>query len=115
MRIIKKLAEQINEEVDGAIDYAMEALDCKLTDPELSKFYFELAKTEYGHMEKLHDHVLRKIKEAREKNPDPPARPRPDTPQRRATRSASRSRQSRGNAAAAATRCSRWASTRPRR
>lgn len=30
MRIIKKLAEQINEEVDGAIDYAMEALDCKI-------------------------------------------------------------------------------------
>lgn len=72
MRIIKKLAEQINDEVDGAIDYAMEALDCKVEDPELSRFYFELAKTEYGHMEKLHDQVLRKIKEAREKNTDPP-------------------------------------------
>lgn len=72
MRIIKKLSEQIADEVEGALDYATEALTIKDEDPELSKFYAELSRTEYGHMEKLHSHVMEKIREARDEYPDPP-------------------------------------------
>lgn len=72
MRIIKHLAEQIQDEVSGAEEYAKDALEYQLTDPELSKLYLELAKTEYSHVQKLHEQAVRKIKEAEERGVEPP-------------------------------------------
>lgn len=64
MRIIKKLADQIADEVSGMEDYAKCALDMRYSDPELSKAYYEMAKMEYSHAQKLHDFVTKKIAEA---------------------------------------------------
>lgn len=65
MRIIKHLSEQIADEVDGMREYAMDALEWRYTDPELSKVYYELAKVECSHVDKLHIQVARKIEEAK--------------------------------------------------
>lgn len=64
MRIIKHLADQISDEVDGMLEYAKDALEWRYADPELSKAYYEMAKQEHGHVERLHQLVARKIKEA---------------------------------------------------
>lgn len=64
MRIIKILAKQIADEISGMEEYAICALDLKYTDPDLSKVYYEMAKTEYSHAQKLHECVLKKIAEA---------------------------------------------------
>lgn len=72
MRIIKHLAEQIQEEVTGAEEYAKDALEHRLTDPELSKLYIELAKTEYNHVQRLHEQIIRKIEEAKKSAIEPP-------------------------------------------
>ena len=71
MRIIKHLAEQIEDEVDGMCEYAKDALEWRYNDPELSKVYFELAKVEYGHVDKLHAQVARKIEEAKKLDMQP--------------------------------------------
>ena len=65
MRIIKHLADQIADEVDGMLEYAKDALEWKYLDPELSKVYFDLAKVEYSHVDKLHAQVARKIEETK--------------------------------------------------
>ena len=72
MRIIKKLAEQMDDEVQGMTDYIKDALDLKAIDPELSKMYYEMAKEEQKHMQRLHEQAERKIKETREKMGEPP-------------------------------------------
>lgn len=71
MRIIKHLADQIADEVDGMCKYAKDALEYRYTDPELSKVYFELAKVEYGHVDRLHAQVARKIEEAKKSEIQP--------------------------------------------
>ena len=65
MRIIKHLSEQIADEVDGMREYAMDALEWKYADTELAKVYYELAKAEASHVDKLHAQVARKIEEAK--------------------------------------------------
>ena len=72
MRIIKKLADQMVDEVAGMTEYIKEAIDLKAVDPELSKMYYEMAKDEQRHMEKLHDQAEKKIKETRDKFGEPP-------------------------------------------
>ena len=71
MRIIKHLAEQIADEVEGMCEYAKDALEWRYFDQELSKVYYELAKTEYTHVEKLHAQVARKIEEAKSQQIQP--------------------------------------------
>ena len=72
MKIIKVLAEQITDEVEGAVEYAKMALEQKGVDNELSKLYYELAKTEYTHVQKLHEASIRKINEAKTSGANPP-------------------------------------------
>lgn len=61
MQIIKSLVEKIDEELMDAEKY----IDCayKVRDdyPDLSAVYFRLSKEEMGHMQALHDQVVRFI------------------------------------------------------
>ena len=61
MKIIKSLVEKIDEELMDAEKY----IDCayKVRDdyPDLSAVYFRLSKEEMGHMQALHDQVVRFI------------------------------------------------------
>ena len=65
MRLIAKLVDQMCEEVEGAKDYAIEALELKVQDLDLSKYYHNLSQTEYEHAEKLHEFAVKKVEEAR--------------------------------------------------
>lgn len=64
MRIIKELARQIEEEVEGVTDYAKAAVEYKPTRPQLAEDYYRIANAEYGHVKTLHDHVAKLAKEA---------------------------------------------------
>lgn len=61
MKIIKALIEKIDDELADAEKY----IDCayKVRDeyPDLSTIYFRLSKEEMGHMQTLHDQVVRFI------------------------------------------------------
>ena len=66
MRIIKILSDQICEEIDGAKDYAINALEYRDIYPDLSKFYHSTSQIEYEHAEKLHEFVQKRVTEAKD-------------------------------------------------
>lgn len=61
MRIIEKLSEQIEEELEGAREYIECAAKYKMNNKELAELYYSLAVEEIGHSEKLHKGVVREI------------------------------------------------------
>lgn len=71
MKLIEKLSDMIDEELDDAYRYA----ECSILhedDAELSKTFKTLANEELMHAMKLHDQVTRIIKDYRETNGEPP-------------------------------------------
>lgn len=74
MKIIKCLIEQIEDETEGAEEYAKKATEYKDEDRELADVYAKLANTELDHVDALHGQVVRIIKEWRSKTgEEPPA------------------------------------------
>ena len=73
MEIIKKLSEQIGEEVEDAENYAKLALLYQSTHPELSKTYYDLSTEEMHHVDMLHANVTRIIEKHRKEHGEPPA------------------------------------------
>ena len=73
MKEIKWLAEQIEEELEDAENYAWKAKHYKDTDPDLSRTCTELARQEIKHSEMLHDQAVRLIKAFRSTGAEPPA------------------------------------------
>lgn len=63
MRIIKELAEQITDEVEGVTEYAKSAITYKTERPALADVYYRLANTEYQHVNLLHEQVAKIVKE----------------------------------------------------
>lgn len=64
MRLIAHLSEQINEEVDGVLGYAKDAVEYKKLRPTLAEVYYKIAHQEFQHVTALHDQVMAVIKEA---------------------------------------------------
>lgn len=54
MKTMRKLYDQTMEELDGVMEYSQCAMMHAQTDPELSKLYLNLAKTEMEHAKQLH-------------------------------------------------------------
>ena len=73
MKIIKELSEMIEEELDGAENYARCALKHKEDNPALSNVFYEISTQEMRHVHMLHDEVVKLIKTHREKHCEPPA------------------------------------------
>ena len=73
MKMIKKLAEMIEDELDGAEEYVEEAIHHKEDFPEVAQTFLELAHTELGHVDILHNQVVRLIEQHRKEHGDPPA------------------------------------------
>lgn len=73
MKIIRKLCEMIDEEINDAEKYANCALKHKDEDKTLADVFYTLGNEELGHMEKLHAQVVRIINDYRAKKGDPPA------------------------------------------
>lgn len=66
MTKIKKLADEIADELDSAKDYAEEHLICKAKgNDEWSKRYYEMANDELKHADYLHDRAVEEIEELR--------------------------------------------------
>lgn len=63
MRVIKELAAQIGDEVDGVTEYAKSALTYKTERPALADVYYRIANAEYQHVQLLHDQVAKIVKE----------------------------------------------------
>lgn len=73
MKIIKDLSEMIEEELEGAENYAKCALKHKDDDPSLANVFYEISTQEMRHVNMLHDEVVKLIKTHREKHGEPPA------------------------------------------
>ena len=73
MKIIKCIAEKIQEEVKDANAYIDLAMEWKSEEPEAADMFYQLSTEEIGHADKLHGVVVSLIKKYREKNGEPPA------------------------------------------
>lgn len=73
MKIIKELSEMIEDELEGAEEYAKEAIYYKAEHPELAKTFFELSIEEMRHVDILHGRVVELIEKHRKEKGEPPA------------------------------------------
>ena len=72
MILIKRLSEMIDDELEGAEEYAKAALEMKDSHPDLSRALYSLSQQEMEHMNILHGHVVSEINEYKKTNGDPP-------------------------------------------
>ena len=72
MNIIAKIVGFIDDELDGAEEYAECAIKYKTEHPKLAEALHELAEVEMGHVKILHDQVVRLIEEYRRDKGEPP-------------------------------------------
>lgn len=73
MKIIAKLIDMIQDELDGAEEYALTAMQQKMEHPKLAARLNELAGVELTHVRTLHTEVERLIDDYRNDKGDPPA------------------------------------------
>lgn len=72
MKLIQQLSEMIEEEVEGACEYAKEAVKHKDDDPMLAKTFYDIAGMELQHVSMLHEQVTRIIEHHRKEHGEPP-------------------------------------------
>lgn len=73
MEIIKKLSEMIEDELEGAEEYAKCAIKYKAEHPALASTFYEISVQEMHHVNLLHDQVTKIIEHYRKEHGDPPA------------------------------------------
>ena len=73
MKLIKKLNDFIEDEIEGAEHYAKCALKLRDDHPDIARLLHNMATQEMGHMADLHNAVVNVIAEYRQKNGEPPA------------------------------------------
>ena len=73
MKIIEKVISMIDDELDGAEEYAECALKVKSEYPSLAKRFNELSQVEMQHFRILHAEVEKLIQEYRDQHGEPPA------------------------------------------
>lgn len=72
MKIIKCLAEKIEEELHDANEYIELAMKWKNDEPDTADLFYELSMEEMGHVDKLHEEVVELIEEYRKEHGEPP-------------------------------------------
>lgn len=72
MKEMKDLFEEISEEIEGAKNYAKEALRLKDTDPERASMYMDMSKQELGHVDNLHRMAKRIVERYRSEGKEMP-------------------------------------------
>lgn len=72
MKVIKKLADMIDDELEGAEHYIRCAMQYKDERPSLAKVFYDLSMTEMDHVNTLHNEVVRIIAEYRKTDGEPP-------------------------------------------
>lgn len=72
MKIIKKIFEKIEKELDCSEDYIRIALDCKDDFPQASQILYGLSLNNLDRLEKLHTQIVAIIKKYRQTKGEPP-------------------------------------------
>ena len=72
MKIIKCIAEKIEEELHDADAYIGLAMSWKDEQPDAANVFYELSLEEMGHVDKLHAEVTALISDYRQKTGEPP-------------------------------------------
>lgn len=72
MKYISMLLEQMDDELDGAREYAQCALHLKDEDKELADVYASLARTELSHYQQLYNQMTRIMTNYRSEHGDMP-------------------------------------------
>ena len=72
MKIIKCVAEKIEDELRDAEAYIDLAMNWKSEQPETANVFYELSLEEMGHVDKLHAAVTALISEYRQETGEPP-------------------------------------------
>lgn len=72
MKIIEKLCDKIECEIECAEEYAKCALYYKEQRPQLAEVFYRIANDKMGHVNLLHTQVVAIIEEYRKKNGEPP-------------------------------------------
>ena len=72
MKIIKDLSEMIEEELEGAENYAKHALAVRTEHPSLADVFYNISTQEMHHVDMLHEEVAKIIKAHREAHGSPP-------------------------------------------
>lgn len=72
MKIIEKLSEMIDEEINDAMKYAKCAINYKDENPVMAEMFIRLSEEEMKHMMTLHNQVVNIIEDYRRKNGEPP-------------------------------------------
>lgn len=72
MKIIKCVAEKIEDELHDADEYIGLAMSWKDEQPDTAKVFYELSLEEMSHVDKLHAEVARLISEYRQETGEPP-------------------------------------------
>lgn len=72
MKLIEKLSEMIDEEIEDAKKYAKCALKYKDERPALAKTFYDLSGEEMRHMTMLHAEVAGVIQKYRQEHGEPP-------------------------------------------
>lgn len=73
MKIIKWLAENIQEEINDAEKYAKKAQECKEAFPDMVDTFLTLSRQEVNHANMLHGLAEKTIKDYRAAKGEPPA------------------------------------------
>lgn len=73
MKLIQRLSEMIDEEIEDAEKYAKCALEYKGKNNGLADVFFQLSLEEMQHMNRLHKAVVDAIQDYRANNGEPPA------------------------------------------
>ena len=72
MKIIQRLSDMIDEEINDAWKYARCYQSYRESDPELAKTFSQLSHAELNHADMLHSQVTRIIADYRKMEGDPP-------------------------------------------
>ena len=73
MQIIKCIVEMIDDELEGAENYAVSAIKWHTDHKKTADEFIKLAEVEMTHVKALHTEVTRLIEEKRAKDGEPPA------------------------------------------
>ena len=72
MKIIEKISNMIEDEIEGANQYGKCAVKYKDEYPMLAKVFYDIATVELTHVDLLHAQVVKLIEEYRRTSGDPP-------------------------------------------
>ncbi len=73
MKIIKEISDMIEDEIEGACEYAKRAVELREEMPDLADTLYSISLQEVQHINLLHTQVVHLIEQERKEHGEPPA------------------------------------------